>query len=87
MAAHHTETVARLRNGSIATVIAFLAQFVIAGIQRLLDNAEVDFPPSILAMASIFTLFLVCGRILPGVDRFYQEHLKSAVSPIDHLHR
>ncbi len=60
----------RLRNGFIAFVIVLLAQFLIAGIQRLLGEKSVDFPASILAMAIVFGTFLACGGISSGVDAF-----------------
>ncbi|KAK3357980.1 hypothetical protein B0T25DRAFT_622561 [Lasiosphaeria hispida] len=74
----------RLWNGLVAVVIALLAQLLIAGIQYLLSEKNVDFPPSILAMAIVFSVFLVCGRILPGVELFYQRHLRQ---PADLLNR
>ncbi|KAK1756380.1 hypothetical protein QBC47DRAFT_401284 [Echria macrotheca] len=73
----HTEMLVRLWHGCIALLMAVFAQVLIAGIQRLLAEADVDFPPSILAMAGVFLAFLVCGCIHPAVDRFYQKHLKS----------
>ncbi|KAK0711929.1 hypothetical protein B0H67DRAFT_492063 [Lasiosphaeris hirsuta] len=74
---------AGLWTGLVAVIIALLAQLLIAGIQYLL-NKNVDFPPSILAMAVVFSVFLACGRILPGVELFYMRHLRQ---PADLLNR
>lgn len=76
----HSEPVSRLVNGSVALVLAFLAQFLIAGIEYLLGDSSVDFPPSILAMALVFMLFSVCGCILPGTEALYRKRLRCAVS-------
>lgn len=80
MRSHHMETLMRLWHGCLAVVIALFAQLLIAGIQRPLAERNVDFPPSILAMAVVFLFFQLCGCVISGVDCFYQKHLKPTVS-------
>ncbi|KAK0622577.1 hypothetical protein B0T14DRAFT_150292 [Immersiella caudata] len=72
----HLEMWSKLRDGFVAVVIGLAAQLLIAGIQSILEESDVDFPPSILAMAGVFALLLTCGCFLPGVDGFYRRHLQ-----------
>ncbi|GAB1319961.1 hypothetical protein MFIFM68171_10171 [Madurella fahalii] len=67
---------AKLKDGIPAVLIAFLAQLLIAGIQCMLH--EVNFPPSILAMAGVFVALSVLGWMITGVEDFYQKRIKPA---------
>ncbi|KAK3368727.1 hypothetical protein B0H63DRAFT_529093 [Podospora didyma] len=69
-----------LWDGFMFLVIVVVAQILIAGIQSVLDDNGVDFPPSILAMAGVFLVFSVAGSILPGVEDFYQKWLRSSAN-------
>lgn len=69
-----------VRNGLIAILMAAVAQFLIAGIERLLGSSSAEFPASILAMAVVFCLVWTSGLLVSGVDDFYNKHLRCAVS-------
>lgn len=72
----------RIWNGSIAVLTAMLAQFLVAGIERLLGGNSAEFPASILAMAVAFCLIWTVGLLVSGVDDFYERHLRCAVSEL-----
>jgi hypothetical protein len=74
------EFLGKLKDGSIAVFMAFIAQLLIAGIQFGLDQEKSDFPAPILAMATVFLLFSISGCLMPGVDDFYKRRLKRPVS-------
>ncbi|KAK4196046.1 hypothetical protein QBC40DRAFT_13939 [Triangularia verruculosa] len=81
----YQELLSRICDGGIAAGIALMAQFLMAGIQLVLNmNSNVEFPPSVVAMAAIFGLFCACGCIFPGTEEFYQSRLKR---PADLLNR
>lgn len=80
------EMAARLRDGLIAVAIGLLAQPLLAVIQHLLNQTPVDFPPSVLAMAFVFSVSLLCGCLFTGADAFYKTHLMPAVSHSQSLH-
>ncbi|KAK4444345.1 hypothetical protein QBC34DRAFT_385335 [Podospora aff. communis PSN243] len=66
----------KVRDGFVAVVIGLVVQLLIAGIQSLLEDSNVDFPPSVVAMAGVFAVLLMCGCFVPGVDGFYRRHLQ-----------
>ncbi|KAK4223639.1 hypothetical protein QBC38DRAFT_447160 [Podospora fimiseda] len=74
----YRSTLRRISDGIIAIIIAFIAQLLLAGIQFVLSDRGVDFPPSVVAMTGIFLVFSVCGYFFPGVEDFYQKRLKRA---------
>ncbi|KAK0737233.1 hypothetical protein B0T21DRAFT_286125 [Apiosordaria backusii] len=81
----YRELLSRAYDGGIAVGIAFVAQFLMAGIQLVLSvSNKVEFPPSVVAMAAIFGLFCVFGCIFPGTEDFYRNRLKR---PADLLNR
>ena len=71
---------ARLKNGALAVLITCVAQLLITLIERLLDQINVDFPSSIVAMALVFGVFSIAAQLFPSVDSFYQQHLRCPVS-------
>lgn len=76
----YRETRRRIFDGLVAVVIASVAQLLLVGIQYVLDERGVDFPPSIVAMTGVFILFSVSGYFISGVEDFYRKRLKRAVS-------
>ncbi|KAK4160672.1 hypothetical protein QBC43DRAFT_337955 [Cladorrhinum sp. PSN259] len=74
----YRQTLSRISDGLIAIAIVFVAQLLLAGIQYVLDDRGIDFPPSIVAMTGIFLVFSVCGYFFPGVEDFYRNRLKRA---------
>ena len=70
----------RLWDGMVALLLASVAQFLIAGIERLLEDNSAEFPASILAMAFVFCSIWISGLLVSGVDEFYERHLRCAVS-------
>ena len=69
-----------LWNGILALLLAAAAQFIIAGIERILEDNSAEFPAPILAMAVVFCLIWISGLLVSGVDEFYERHLRCAVS-------
>ena len=76
----HREARRRISDGLVAVLIATVAQLLLAGIQYVLDERGVDFPPSIVAMTGIFIVFSVSGYFISGVEDFYRKRLRRAVS-------
>ncbi|KAK0666545.1 hypothetical protein QBC41DRAFT_397958 [Cercophora samala] len=82
----YQELLSRVCDGGVAVGIAVVAQLLMAGIQWVLsmNSDNVEFPPSVVAMAAIFGMFCACGCIFPGTESFYRNHLKR---PADLLNR
>ncbi|KAJ4392389.1 hypothetical protein N0V85_007095 [Neurospora sp. IMI 360204] len=70
----------QLWDGVAATLLVIVAQLIIAGIDFMLDNRSVDFPPSILAMAAVFVVFSACGCVIPTLEGIYQRRLSRATN-------
>ena len=66
-------------DGIVATVLVLVAQLLIAGIDLMLDDHSVDFPPSILAMGALFVVTSAVGCVVPGLEGIYQRRLSRAV--------
>lgn len=77
---HHLNKQTQPWDGVVATLLVIVAQLLIAGIDFMLDNHSVDFPPSILAMVALFVVLSACGCVIPRLEEFYQKHLSRAVS-------
>lgn len=77
---HYLHKHTQLWDGVVATLLICMAQLLIAGIDLMLDNHSVDFPPSILAMVAVFAVLSACGCVMPRLEEFYQKHLSRAVS-------
>ncbi|KAA8628287.1 hypothetical protein SMACR_08819 [Sordaria macrospora] len=67
-------------DGIVATVLVLVAQLLIAGIDLMLDDHSVDFPPSILAMGALFVVTLAIGCVVPGLEGIYQRRLSRATN-------
>ncbi|EAA33801.2 hypothetical protein NCU08555 [Neurospora crassa OR74A] len=77
---HYLHKHTQLWDGVVATLLICMAQLAIAGIDLMLDNHSVDFPPSILAMVAVFVVLSACGCVLPRLEEFYQKHLSRATN-------
>ncbi|KAK1782620.1 hypothetical protein QBC45DRAFT_367520 [Copromyces sp. CBS 386.78] len=65
----------QLWDGVVATLLVLVAQLLIAGIDLMLDDHSVDFPPSILAMGAVFVVTSAVGCLVPGLEGIYQRRL------------
>ncbi|KAK3953896.1 hypothetical protein QBC32DRAFT_386306 [Pseudoneurospora amorphoporcata] len=70
----------QLWDGVVATLLVLVAQLLIAGIDLMLDDHGVDFPPSILAMGAVFVVTSAVGCLVPGLERIYQRRLSRATN-------
>ncbi|KAK3334566.1 hypothetical protein B0H65DRAFT_76528 [Neurospora tetraspora] len=77
---HHLNKQTQPWDGVVATLLVIVAQLLIAGIDFMLDNHSVDFPPSILAMVALFVVLSACGCVIPRLEEFYQKHLSRATN-------
>lgn len=70
----------QLWDGVVASLLVLIAQLVIAGIDLMLDDHAVDFPPSILAMVAVFIIVSAMGCVIARLEGWYQSKLSRAVS-------
>ncbi|KAK3331772.1 hypothetical protein B0T19DRAFT_86421 [Cercophora scortea] len=68
----------RYCDGVKAIVLVVVAQCLIAGIECVLGDKSHEYPPAILAMASVFVGFWLCGCFVPGTEEFYRKRLRCA---------
>ncbi|KAK3681614.1 hypothetical protein B0T22DRAFT_494639 [Podospora appendiculata] len=68
----------RLCDGFQAIMLVIVAQCLIAGIEYVLGDKSHEYPPAILAMASVFMGFWLCGCFVPGTEEFYRKRLRCA---------
>jgi hypothetical protein len=73
-------TLTELKDGLFAILVGILAHLLTVGIQHVLDKGEVNFPPSIVGMVCVFAIFWALDWVVSGMDEFYQQNLKPAVS-------
>ncbi|KAK3399453.1 hypothetical protein B0T20DRAFT_198917 [Sordaria brevicollis] len=67
-------------DGVVASLLVLLAQLIIAGIDLMLDDHSVDFPPSILAMVSVFVIVSAMGCVVARMEGWYQKYLNKATN-------
>jgi hypothetical protein len=75
-----SQTAVTLKNGLLALLMFFLAQFLMLGLEQALSKASLRFPAAIIAMFVIFLVCLQIGYCWTGMVRLYVDHLRGPVS-------